>query len=373
MKRFVLIFCCFFFIHFAFAADFVSVKDCHFLYKERPYYFFGVNWNVTELLQSLPHKQKNKVIAEELNLMARYGINDLRITVGMDTLDVSNREDRNVKSLIVGLDYLLKEVSRRNMHIVFCVTINENSWEGNGDAVRHNLKSFVQHSNIYTKSTYNTDPSIMAWELCLDSEVHNAFTTDVSKLNAIVSYIRNLVPKQLLTVAGSHALRNDETRFMQLFNNPQVDYVTINIMPSEYGWVSSDRIFEDLSNAYVQTSEYIDRISFWANKCRKPVVIDEFSYLRDRYRRIPFTSTYSRNGFYSFILNKIFQGKNNQNGLTGGFLSTWGGWHIPGDYRRENIISLLNREANLCPYYVYGNDSLTLGVIAQGIRTQNEK
>lgn len=373
MKRLVLIICCSFFIHFAFAADFVSVKDSHFLYKERPYYFCGVNWNVTELLQSLSHKQKNKVIAEELNLMVRYGINDLRITVGMDTLDVSNREDRNVKSLIAGLDYLLKEASRRNMHIVFCVTINENSWEGNGDAVRHNLKSFVQHCNIYTKSTYNTDPSILAWELCLDPEVHNAFPTDISKLNAIVSYIRNLVPKQLLTVAGSHTLRNDETRFMQLFNNPQVDYVTINIMPSEYGWVSSDRIFEDLSNAYVQTSEYIDRISFWANKCRKPVVIDEFSYLRDRYRRIPFTSTYSRNGFYTFILNKIFQGKNSQNGLTGGFLSTWGGWHIPGDYRRENIISLLNREANLYPYYVYGNDSLTLGVIAQGIRTLNEK
>lgn len=373
MKHFVLIICCFVLGQFAFAADFIGVKDGHFLYNEQPYYFCGVNWNVTEVLQSVPHKQKNKVIAEELNLMVRYGINDLRITVDIDTLDVSNKEDRNVKSLIAGLDYLLKETSRRNMHIIFCMKINESDWVGNGDAVQHNLKSFVQHSNTYTKKAYYTDSSIIAWELYLDTEVDKVFPTYVLKLNAMASYIRNLVPKQLLTVAGSNALYNDETCFMQLFNNPQVDYVTIHIMPCKYGWVSSDRIFEDLSNAYVQTSEYIDRISFWANKCQKPIVIAEFNYLRDRFRRIPFTTTYSRNGFYTFILNKIFQGKNKQNMLTGGFLSSWGGWHIPNDYRVENILSLLNKEANLYPYYVYGNDSLTLDVIAQGIRALKQK
>lgn len=33
--------------------------------------------------------------------------------------------------------------------------------------------------------------------------------------------------------------------------------------------------FEDLSNAYVKTNEYLNRLEFLANKYNKPVIIDK--------------------------------------------------------------------------------------------------
>lgn len=47
---------------------------------------------------------------------------------------------------------------------------------------------------------------------------------------------------------------------------------------------------------------------------------------------------------------------------------TWGGWHIPIDYRKTNLLFLLQNEKDLNPYNVCSSDSSTLQIIANGIK-----
>lgn len=381
MRRYCLISVLFFCIFTVIGAEnFIKVKNGRFFSGDTFYSFFGTNWRYLESFEFKSSRQRDKILTEELDLMSYYGIKNLRISLNLDSISPSlSHADKADVSAITNLDYLVKEAQQRSMHITFCITdtakrtLNEDSY--NQSFLQHQLKSLVLHKNVFTHRAYNEDPVIMSWEFSMNLfRVKDAEQTSVH-LNEFVSYMRSLLPQQLLSIADLIQHKKSEVNFInvQIYGNPYVDYVAIEILPSEFGWVSEDRIFEDLSNAYVKTNEYLDRIEYLAQKYDKPIVVDKFSYPRDRSRRIPLTTTRSRDGFYTYMLEKLFQSSQKNGYVSGVFMYLWGGWHVPMDYRKISLLSLLKNEKELNPYYVCSSDSSTLQIIAKGIESLQKK
>ena len=86
-----------------------------------------------------------------------------------------------------------------------------------------------------------------------------------------------------------------------------------------------DRLIEDLPNAYLRSGEYIDLHQRMAAKAGKPLVIEEFGYPRDRNSLSRQSTTGARDGYYSFIFNRLLESYRHQGVLAGCNFWGWGG------------------------------------------------
>lgn len=67
------------------AESFIKVKNGCFFSGDSLYYFLGTNWECTELFKIESPRQRNKILADELDLMLRYGIKNLRVSLDLDS------------------------------------------------------------------------------------------------------------------------------------------------------------------------------------------------------------------------------------------------------------------------------------------------
>lgn len=369
MRRICLFFSLFLFATITCAESFIKVKNGCFFSGDSLYYFFGTNWECTELFKIESPRQRNKILAGELDLMLRYGIKNLRVSLDLDSTVSSSHSRSGNMSVFTGLDYLIKEAQRRSMRLTLHVTVKKDlgKLHYSKSLLERNLKLLAQHKNVFTHKAYFDDPVIMSWEF--SRTLFDVYGDEY--LDEFVSYVGNLLPQQLLSITDIIQYEDKSKNASldaQIYANPHLDYISVEILPREFGWVGEDRIFEDLSNAYVKTNEYLNRLEFLANKYNKPVIIDKFNYPRDRSRRIPLTTTRSRDGFYTYMLDKLVHSSQQHSYIGGTFMYTWGGWHIPIDYRKTNLLFLLQNEKDLNPYNVCSSDSSTLQIIANGIK-----
>ena len=91
------------------------------------------------------------------------------------------------------------------------------------------------------------------------------------------------------------------------------------------GEVAVDRLVEDLPNAYLRSGEYIDLHQRMASKAGKPLVIEEFGYPRDHNNYSRQSTTGARDGYYSFIFNRLLESYRHQGILAGCNFWGWGG------------------------------------------------
>lgn len=404
--------------------DFVRTDGTHF-YKgnsHEPYYFVGANFWYGPILGSTGQGGNRQRLCAELDAMQALGINNLRILVGADA------GSKNVTSLspylqtapgvyndtlLVGLDYLLTEMRKRDMVAVIYLT---NAWDWSGgygfylratghgdspDAHGEGYKSYVKYAtefnndtkaqelfynhvrhivsrtNSITGTPYRDDPTIMAWQLCNEPRIFGNRDFDGFKDGFLAwsrrstALIKSL-DKNHLVCTGSEGLIGcdyDSLLYVRQHADPNVDYLTVHIWPVNWSWATADHLLDKLPNVFLRSGQCIDFHEKVAQQLGKPYVIEEFGYSRDNTLYKPRTTTTARDAFYRYIFSKVRESRDHNGRLAGCNFWGWGGagrpssdtWHNGDDY-----VSDPPHEPQGW-YCVYDTDSTTIQIIREAL------
>lgn len=404
--------------------NFIRAVGTHF-YKGKdktPYYFIGTNFWYAPILGSTGVGSNRKRLLTELDSLQAIGVNNLRILVGADagSTNVTSVSpflqtgiDTYNDTLLVGLDFLLVEMKKRNMVAVLYLT---NAWDWSGglgfylraigygdspDAHGEGYKKYVQYVSNFNKDVraqelyfnyvrfivsrinsltgmaYRDDPTIMAWQLCNEPRIFglsNDEAAEKANEDGFIGWQRKAtaliksIDKNHLVSTGSEGIIGcdfNEELYEQEHNDPNIDYLTLHIWPYNWRWATKGNLFDALSHVYIKSQECIEKHLYVANKYDKPLVVEEFGYPRDNSFYQAGTPTQSRDAFYRFIFTQVSESCERNAALAGCNFWGWGGvgrpmgeqWKLGDDY--------------LCDpphepqgwYSVYNTDSTTLRLI----------
>ncbi len=353
---------------------FVSVKNGQFIRNGKPYYYVGANFWYGAILGSEGTGGNRKRLCQELDSLKALGVNNLRVLVGADGKSgVPTKVEPTLQTapgvyndtILAGLDYLLMEMGKRDMLAVLYLN---NSWEWSGgygqylewagfgkipvpaidgyEAFMNYVKQFPQsevakrlfsnyvndivtRTNRYTGKRYTDDPTIMSWQI---GNEPRAFSQDNKEafadwLEKAATQLDSLAPRQLISTGseGKAGCEEDISLFERIHQNEHIDYLTIHIWPYNWGWVSEDSLQQKLDNAKQKTEKYITEHLSVAERCGKPMVIEEFGYPRDGFKFEKHAPTVARDSYYESVFGLI-----NKHARTGGLLAgcnfwAWGG------------------------------------------------
>lgn len=339
---------------------FVKVRDTNFVIKHNPYYYVGTNfWYGAYLGADADYGNRERLL-RELDHLQKLGINNLRVVAASEESDFGlplsppfqYKNGKYNEPLFQGLDFLLAEMGKRNLRAVmvlnnfwdwsggmseyvswatgedvFDPSVNkEQTWDQAmnfsarfykiGEAqkrYRKYIKTIVNRENIYTKKPYKNDPAIMAWELANEprpskegdaSESVKEFSNWVDETAA---YIHSVDPNHLVTTGseGSKGTLNKLEYAMQVHQSKHIDYMTFHLWPKNWGWYKASNP-ETMVKTQENTNQYIAEHLSIATKLNKPIVLEEFGFVRDGETYSPDSAVTARNDFFKFVLN-LFQ------------------------------------------------------------------
>lgn len=360
------------------SSPFVRVVDGQFLRGDTPYYYVGANFWYGGILGSEGEGGNRNRLHRELDYLKSIGVDNLRILVGSDgSCGVKSKVEPTLQTspgvyndtILAGLDYLLAEMSKRNMLAVLYLN---NSWEWSGgysmylqwagygkapvpavdgwpaymeyvkqfqqsDSAKalfaNYVKDMVTRVNRYTHIKYVDDPTIMSWQVgneprAFSDENKIPFANWVSDVAAL---IKSLDTNHLVSTGseGKAGCEQDIHLFEQIHADTHIDYMTIHIWPYNWGWVSKDSLQEKVGNAKDKTRQYLEDHLAIARKFRKPLVLEEFGYPRDDFQFSKESSTRARDSYYKYVFDLIAD-KSASDGLFAGCnIWAWGGFATP--------------------------------------------
>lgn len=360
------------------APAFIKQKGGHFEINGEPYYFIGTNYWYGAILGSEGQGGNRDRLLKELDFMKANGVNNLRVLVGAD--GPAGQEVKVMPTLQVapgvyndtifdGLDYLLAEMGKRDMHAVLYLN---NSWEwsggygqylnwaGKGEVpekgvhdwpvfVKHvaqyadcdschtlfldHVKTVLSRTNKYTGKKYTDDTAIMSWQVgneprAFSDEGKLGFTKWLKEATAL---IRSLDKNHLISTGneGFMGCENDMSLFESINTDENVDYITIHIWPKNWSWIDITKVPASVDTAIVKTNNYIEDHLVVAKKLGKPIVIEEFGYPRDNHKYTLDDSVTARDKYYANIFKHIVEASKNRGLLAGCNFWAWGGFGRP--------------------------------------------
>lgn len=341
------------FFAFFSAQNFITIKDNHFVKNSKPYYFIGTNYWYGGMLGTKNGNRER--LKKELNELKSLGITNLRVMASAEGGD----QDYNVipatqptqgkynQDLLEGLDFFLNELKKRDMDAILYLTNNWEwsggmakylEWNGYGKVPNPNLKpntwpqfmsytaqfhqcepcknSFLEHikfmlnrKNSVNGIPYKQDKTIMAWEVANEPRIWNvenekAFT---NWLNEVASTIKSIDQNHLLTTGseGKAGSNDDIAAFERTHNNPNIDYLTMHIWPKNWGWYNINDEKNSTEVAIKKTNEYIDEHIKVAQNLKKPLVLEEFGFPREKESLNKKASVENRDHYYEFVFEKM--------------------------------------------------------------------
>ncbi|MBC8053168.1 MAG: cellulase family glycosylhydrolase [Sphingobacteriaceae bacterium] len=354
-------------------SSFIKTNNHQFTINNKPYYYIGTNYwygGLLALIKDPNHGKKR--LKKELDFLKAKGVNNLRILVGSEGKGQINGVQRvspvlqpergkfNLE-ILEGLDFLLYEMEKRNMHAVLFLS---NNWEWSGgflqylnwnkvisdatmqskmswDDLRDNTAKFyscgpckqdynnqlrliLNHYNKYTKRTYINEPAIMAWELANEprpmrpsaAKLYSEWTSSVAKL------IKSIDPNHLVTLGTEGEMGTESMALLKEVHAPrEIDYLTLHIWPKNWGWFKDTSIVDSLPQVIKKSVNYINKHEALANELKKPLVLEEFGLPRDAHRFDAGSPTTSRDKYYQAVFNEWKKSKLNNGSIAG--LNFW--------------------------------------------------
>ncbi len=405
--------------------DFVRIENGHFLRNGKPYYYVGTNFWYGAILGSEGEGGNRERLCRELDSLKSIGIDNLRILVGSDgergvaakvepTLQVAPGVYND--TIFAGLDYLLAEMSKRDMLAVLYLN---NSWEWSGgygqylqwagygkapapavdgyvaymnfagqfvcsdsaQALYANyVKDVITRTNRYTKVRYIDDPTIMSWQIGNEpraflSANKECFANWMSKAAAL---IKSLDTNHLVSTGseGKWGCEMDMDLFEKIHADPNVDYLNIHIWPYNWGWAPKDSLQENLEKAKRNSKAYIDEHLAIAKKYQKPLVMEEFGYPRDGFRFDKSSPVTARDAYYKYIFGLVTEHAASHSLFAGCNFWGWGGlanpsaeheyWKPGDDYTGDPAQEQQGLNS------VFASDNSTIALIKQANQELNE-
>ncbi|MFZ2287306.1 MAG: beta-mannosidase [Bacteroidales bacterium] len=336
--------------------DFVTVTDGIFQLSGEPYYYIGANYWYGAILGTKGEYGDRERLIRELDHMKSIGIENLRVLAGAEGPD--NEPFRVTPALITspgefnddlldGLDFLLSEMKKRDMHAILYLN---NAWDWSGGFSQYlnwngygpipypnvppntwpqfmsfsgqfnscepcismfedHIRFIVGRTNRYTGIKYTDDPVIMTWEIANEPRAFSdanipAFEVMIKRIAAL---LQELDQNHLVTTGteGRHGCEQSMELFERIHADPDIDYLVMHIWPKNWGWLDITDIAGSIDSSIVKTNRYMDDHFVVAQRLGKPIVLEEFGLPRDNHGFSPAEPTVSRDAYYRNAFEQV--------------------------------------------------------------------
>ena len=195
--------------------EFVKVQNGQFVLDGQPYYYLGTNfWHGAYMGAGLVEGDKDRLL-KELDQLTDHGITNLRIMAASEEseLEMSVTPAFQVEpgvyneELLVGLDYLLAEMDKRDMKAIMVLN---NYWQWSG--------GMSQYMNWVTGIPINDPDKTGDWD---GFQAQSAtFYTNVEANNLFKDYIKMIIDRKN-TITGTLYKEDPVIMSWQLGNEPR--------------------------------------------------------------------------------------------------------------------------------------------------------
>jgi mannan endo-1,4-beta-mannosidase len=356
------------------SAQYVTVKNKQFKIQNKPYHYIGTNyWYGGYLFPDTLNDGKKRLI-NELNFLQKKGINNLRIMMsseGDGTYEyrispaIQGKQGLYNMAILVGFDFLLFEMKKRNMKAIMVLT---NNWEWSGGMgqylewagcknpplpktslwdwdnyceyiskfyncdscntyFRKYISMLLNRTNTFTKTKYKNDQTIMAWELANEPRPMKKTANEYyyQWIKNTSEYIKSIDKNHLVTtgVEGVIGTSQDSNLFIKIHQLKSIDYATMHIWPKTWAWYGGNKTDEATNDTTLSKSlKYVKQHIAIMNKIEKPLVLEEFGMHRDGNSFDKNATTKHRDIYYSFLLKELQKSISNNESLQG--CNFWG-------------------------------------------------
>jgi mannan endo-1,4-beta-mannosidase len=332
----------------------IQVKDGQFIRNGKPYYFVGANLWYGMNLASIKMGGDRARLLRELDSLQALGINNLRIMAASEGPDtepyrirpaLQPRPGELEEDLLQGLDFLLVEMSKREMYAVLCLNnffqwsggmsqyvswatgkpipypdVNGKDWDdfqhfsarffANKKAqrlFRQFLVQIINRQNSLSGIPYKDDPVIMSWQLANEPRGFKYVKSYRKWVAKTSHFIKKQDPDALVSLGGEGKLPYESigTAFEQVSELPGLDYLTMHLWVENWGWYNP-RQPDTYDDAMQKAMAYLDDHVSIATRLRKPLVLEEFGISRDGGEHHPTGATLKRDQYYRTILDYLF-------------------------------------------------------------------
>lgn len=370
-------------------SPFVKVQDGQFTIEGDPYTFVGTNFWYGAYLGRSGDEGNRERLKRELDLLKENGITNLRVLGASEesTFENSlepaflNADGSFNESLMVGLDYLLAEMGKRDMKAVIFLNnywewsggmATYNGWFGDGPVIdpadgdweafmkysarfyqneqaqehfRDFIETLVTRENTVTGESYTEDSAIMAWQLANEPRPGRGASSIkdipayINWIDQTAGFIKSHSPNHLVSTGseGETGSLDSMEVFIEAHNSEHIDYLTFHMWAKNWGWVDTKDMAGTVGEAVEKARDYVERHLAVAEKMNKPIVMEEFGFPRNNEEYATDAPTTYRDQYYKMVFseveeNRIFAGSN---------FWSWGGygeaqntetyWWSPGD------------------------------------------
>lgn len=341
---------------------FVKRNGLNFTINEKPYNYIGANYWYGALLALPANGESGKQrLQKELDFLVSKGVTNLRVLTSAEGLGLLNGFNRVEPPLqpelgkfnedvLKGLDYLLNEMSKRNMKAVLYLS---NNWEWSGGFLQYinwrgliadtvmrrklnwdeyrdytskfyscndciadyykQVRTIISRTNSVTGKKYTDDATIMTWELGNEPRPMRpaANTAYAQWVFNTAAMIKSLDSNHLVTI-GSEGKAGTETMELleQVHDNANIDYITMHIWPKNWGWLNDTAWSKTWDSTIINNcKKYMDEHIALAYKLNKPMVMEEFGFPRDKESYNPADPTTFRDKYFTFVFEYMKQNK----------------------------------------------------------------
>lgn len=336
--------------------NYIKVNGTQFELAGRPYYFVGTNLWYGCYLGSPGQTGNRERLIRELDKLKSLGITNLRVCAASEESEMGRSVKPAIQKspgvydedLLEGLDFLLAEMNKREMHAVLFLNnywqwtggmAQYNAWFGDGkvpdpddpnvgyglfmdysaefynnDKAKEQFKKYlfdiVNRKNKFTDKYYYEDPAIMAWQLANEPRPgrnEKYIEQFYFWIEETAQYIHSLDPNHLVTT-GSEGLAGSlqsEEIFLKSHQSKYIDYSTMHLWPKNWGWFDANKIDETYPATEKNAIEYIGKHLNFARQLNKPITMEEFGIPRDSENYKIGTPTTARDKYYSVLFKVV--------------------------------------------------------------------
>ncbi|MFN8438960.1 MAG: cellulase family glycosylhydrolase [Cytophagales bacterium] len=357
---------------------FIKTNGTRFELNGKPYRYIGANFWAGMNLGSLAKSGNRELLLRELDRMQKCGITNLRImalTEGPDTepfrIAPSNNDKGTLKEeYLVGLDFLLSEMGKRNMYAVVCMNnfwpwsggmIQYLRWNNVVDTIKYPMDSkntapdkwdvyqketakfysskesmdmyikaidqIIKRKNSISGKLYTNDPAIMSWELCNEPRGVNNVEKYLKWIDETSTHIRSLDSNHLITIGSEGITGSPESsgiEFEKAHSFKNIDYTCAHIWIQNWGWYDPKKHKETFPSASKKALDYLKYHAEISKRINKPYVLEEFGIMKDNGNYDFKGTNVHRDEYYALMFDKVYQYAKSDSAAGAAFWA-WGG------------------------------------------------
>lgn len=339
---------------------FIKVNSSHFEFNGKPYYFIGTNFWYGCYLGSSGKVGNQERLIRELDRLKEIGITNLRILAASESSYIKKSLTPVIQvepeiyneELLDGLDFLIYEMSKREMHAVVILT---NYWEWSGGFAAYNywtkfgeaidpydssqawdkfmdytssfyqnekgnllfkkyLEKVINRKNKYTERYYYEEPTIMAWQLANEPRPGSGEQSIANQkfyydwINETAKYIKSLDQNHLVSTGSEGVIGNlqIDSIYIKAHQSNYIDYLTFHLWAKNWNWYDAKNPEETFPIAVKNAMEYFNHHLILARKIGKPIIMEEFGLGRDGESYDINSSTNYRDKYFNLILSALY-------------------------------------------------------------------